>query len=401
MARGPGGAQLNPHNAYSSWIEVDLSALEHNLALIRRHSQVPVLPVLKGNAYGHGASVTAAFLASRGLPLLAVGDLTEALDIGQAPQTSILVLSPPLPEQLPLAVRHRLHITATSPELVQSLSSLAQGRNQKVTVHIKVDTGFGRLGAAPEELVPLVKEIKKCPYLKLGGIFTHFPAAGGDRIFTAQQLNLFLKLKEEVCALGDCDDVLWHAANSAAFLTLPSSHLDLVRIGTLLYGQSPVSVGAEWDFRTTWQFKTRIVQIRTLPKGHSVGYGRKYRTKKPARIGVIPVGYSHGLELEPLTTPLRQIKHALGQGLKGQHFVFHPMGPLPILGRVGMGLTTVDLSKTPDVYLGDSVTLSMRRVTASAHVPRIYYLAGKVKCILANHEVLSPTGRKISLLGLF
>jgi alanine racemase len=401
MARGAGGPQPNPDLAHPSWIEVDLSALEHNLEFIKGHSKVPIIPVLKGNAYGHGAPVVAAFLASRGFSLLAAGDLAEAVEICQAAPVSVLVLSPPLPEQLPLFFKHRLIPTVTSPEILHSLGDLAEAKGQRIAVQLKVDTGFGRLGTAPEGLLALVKAVKENSFLELGGIFTHFPAAGSDRDFTSRQLRLFLELRDQVRALGGCDEAVWHAANSAAFLTLPDSRLDLVRIGTLLYGQAPVPPGPDWNLAPTWQFRTRIIHIRTLPKGHSVGYGRKYRTKKPTRIGVIPVGYSHGLELEPLTTPLRQIKHALGQGLKGQQFVFHAGRPLPVLGRVGMGLTTLDLSKAPDVQVGDYVTVSMRRVTASAHVPRIYFLGGEVKCILSRHQVLSPSGRLLSLRGLF
>lgn len=375
--------------------------MEHNIKLIERHGRAPLLPILKGNAYGHGAPIVAAFLRSKGFSFLGVSSLEEALDILQITSTSLLVLAPPLPAQLPLFFQHHLLPTITSPELLAGVSQLATERRQKITIHLKVDTGFGRLGIAPEGLLPLIKQIKKTPYLHLGGIFTHFSAVSSDAAFTQRQLHTFLKLKEEVDALGSCDHVLWHAANSAAFLTLPSSHLDLVRIGTLLYGQSPLPQIPPWDLAETWQFKTRIIHIRTLPRGHSVGYGRVYRTKRPTRMGVIPVGYSHGLELEPLTTPWRQIKQALGQGLKGQNHVLHPQGPLPIIGRVGMGLTSVDLSQTPDVHVGDCVTVLMRRVTAGANIPRVYYLQGEMKCMFWNHEIYSQRGRKISSRGLF
>lgn len=400
MARGPSTSQLDAE-ACSCWIEVDLSALEHNIRQVQEHGAVPILPILKGDAYGHGAPVLAAFLQSKGFSLVGVSSLEEALAIIQVAPVRLLVLAPPLHNQLPLFLQHRLLPTITSPHLLVELAQLARARQQFVTVHVKVDTGFGRLGVAPDDLLPLLRQLQKEDYLRLGGIFTHFPAAFSDATGTQRQLRSFLDLKEQVEALGFQEKVLWHAANSAAFLTLPASHFDLVRIGTLLYGQSPVPGRPSWDLAETWEFKTRIIHIRTLPKGHSVGYGRLYRTKKPTRIGVIPVGYGHGLELEPLSTPLRQIKQALGQGLKGQHYVFHPQGPLAILGRVGMGLTSVDLSKTPDAQVGDVVTVAMRRVTASGHVPRFYYLQGKLRCIFWNHQILSPSGRRIGAWDLF
>ncbi len=343
----------------------------------------------------------AAFLKSMGFSLLGVSSLEEALAIIQITPVRLLVLSPPLPNQLSLLLQHRLIPTITSPTLLSDLAQLAKARRQEVTVHVKVDTGFGRLGVAPEDLLPLIKQLQNEEYLRLGGVFTHFPAAYSDTPGTKRQLKSFLDLKNQVEELGVQGKVLWHAANSSAFLTLPSSHLDLVRVGTLLYGQSPVPKHSPWDLAETWQFKSRIIHIRTLPKGHSVGYGRMYRTKKPTRIGVIPVGYGHGLELEPLKTPLRQIKQALGQGLKGKQYVFHQRGPLPVLGRVGMGLTSVDVSKTPEVRVGDCVTVAMRRVTASGHVPRFYYLQGELKCIFWNHQILTPRGRRSGSTNLF
>ena len=369
--------------------------------MIEGHSQVPLLPVLKADAYGHGAPVVSAFLRSREYSLLGVSSLEEALGICQITPMPLLVLAPPLLTQLELFIQYSLLPTITSASLVPHLARIARENRQEVTVHVKVDTGFGRLGVAPEEFLSLVQLIQKTPRLRLGGVFTHFSAAFSDIQFTKKQLRTLLELREQLGGLGNYKHLLWHAANSAAFLTLPSSHLDLVRVGTLLYGQSPVPLDSKWDLAETWQFKTRIIQIRTLPKGHSVGYGRLFRTEKPTRIGVIPVGYGHGLELEPQSTPWRQIKQALSKGLKGQRLVVHPHGPLPILGRVGMGLTTLDLTKTEGVQVGDEVRVAMRRVTASGHVPRIYYLDGKVKCVYWNRKILSDGHWKTSSRGLF
>lgn len=362
---------------------------------------MPILPILKGDAYGHGAPIVAAFLKSRGFSLLGVGTLEEALEILQIAAVTLLVLSPPLTTQLPLFLKYPLIPTISSLEQMQTLVQLATKRRQEVTIHVKVDTGFGRLGVDPRDLVPLVRQIKGLPYVRLGGVFTHFPAASKDPSFTKKQIRSFLDLKKEVEALGGFHHVLWHGANSAAFLKLPTSHLDLVRIGTLCYGQSPASYSPPWDLRETWKFKTRIIHVRLLPKGHSVGYGREYHTRKPTRIGVIPIGYGQGLELEPVTTPCRQLKLALVQERKRQHVVHHTQGPLPILGRVGMGLTSVDLSSVPEAQVGDCVTVDMRRVTAGAHVPRFYYLAGQMRCVFWNHQLRSPEGHVIRPKSLF
>lgn len=407
MARGISLAQLDSQPqkesklAFASWIQVDLSALEHNLKVIEQHSQAPILPIVKGNAYGHGAPVIASFLQSRGHKLVGVSSIEEALEILKLTKIRLLILTPPLQKQLPLIFKHNLITTVTDPEQAVSLAQLAKHHRRLATIHIKVDTGFGRLGVAPNEFLALVELIKKSPYLKLEGVFTHFSVAAADRKFTQKQLEKLLFLKKQLEIHYPSSDLTWHAANSAAFLTLPESHLDMVRVGTLLYGQSPLPLGPQWNLADTWQFKTTIIQIRTLPRGHGVGYGRAYRAKKPTRVGVIPVGYGHGLELEPQSSTGRQLKQLLAKTFKAESVVFFQDSPLPLLGRVSMGLSCVDLSKKPHLKVGDEVQVVMRRVTASQHVPRYYYLNNDLKCIYWNGQILNSKLQRTSLKRLF
>ena len=406
MARGISPAQLDSklqakQLGFSSWIEVNLSALEHNLKQVQNHSQSPILPILKGDAYGHGAPVVAAFLQSKGCSLLGVSNLEEALEVLEFVKAPLLLLTPPLEHQLPLVVKHGLIPTITSRDQVPSLAKEAALKSKTITVHIKVDTGFGRLGIVPRDFLDLVFLIKKTPHLHLGGVFTHFSVATTDRKYTLGQLSKILALKEQLKTMNFPTKVSWHVANSAAFLTLPESHLDLVRVGTLLYGQSPLPLPDGWDLAETWQFKSRIIQVHTLPKGHPIGYGRDYYTKKPTRVGVIPVGYGHGLDLEPQSTLWRQLKHGLHRSLQTDQPIRSADGPLPILGRVGMGLSCVDLTKAPNLTRGDEVTVSMRRVTTSGHVPRIYLQDGRVKCIFWNGRALNSNLTRISSKDLF
>lgn len=400
-AQRSAGPQEKNHLNFSAWIEVNLDALEHNLQQIQAHSLAPILPILKGNAYGHGARVIAAFFKAKGFSLLGVSSMDEALAILQSTKVNLLVLAPPLPSQVPLMFGRGIIFTVTTALQIQTLGEIARKRRQKVTVHIKVDTGFGRLGTAPESFMELVQLIKKNPYLNLGGVFTHFAAANTDHKFTCSQLNTLLKLKETFTVLEEEQKVTWHGANSAALVTLPASHLDLVRVGTLIYGQSPVPLDSSWRMQKTWQFKTRIIQIRTLPKGHGVGYGHTYRTKKPTLTAVIPVGYSHGLEVEPQSTPWRQMKQALSKTLKAHDLVFHESQPLPILGRIGMGLTCIDLSNAPQLKVGDAVEIAMRRVTSNPYIPRIYYYGGTIQCIEWNQQIHDASLEIISSKSLF
>lgn len=400
MARGFGSAQPDPQTKkkqleFSAWIEVDLDALQHNLELIQGSTSAQVLPILKGDAYGHGAPVVAAFLKSCGQHAFGVSTVDEALEILGWTRGKLFILSPPLPEQLPQVVKENLTVAVTTPQGALELNRAARALGRPVEVQIKVDTGFGRLGSSPQDFPSLVDTVLGASHLRLTGVFTHFPSAAKDWKFTKDQLRRFLALRRFAP-----EGLTWHAANSAALLNLPQSHLDLVRVGTLLYGQSPLPLGSEWNLAETWRFKTRIIQTKLLPKGHSVGYGRAFRTTKPTWVGVIPVGYGHGLEVEPQTTPLRQLKQAVVKTFSTHHAVFHEGKPLPILGRIGMGLSCLDLDKT-GLQVGDEVSVAMRRTTASKQVPRLYFRGGALKCIFWNNQLFSASGRPLSVKGLF
>lgn len=386
---------------FSAWIEVDLDALKHNFNMIQSKSQAQVLPILKSNAYGHGAPVVAAFLQSRGCSLIGVSSIEEALEILKFTKAQILTLTPPLAEQVPLVVKYGLLTTVTDPQQVINLARVAKLKRRQITVHIKVDTGFGRLGTSPHDFIDLALLVQRTPFIKLGGVFTHFPQAATNSRLTLEQLNKFLALKSKLEAIEGQTNLVWHAANSAAFSTIPASHLDAVRVGTLLYGQAPLRLDQTWQLAETWRFKTRIIQIKTLPKGHAIGYGGIYHTKKPTRVGVIPVGYSHGLDLEPQSTPWRQLKHIMANAFKTEQHIFASEGSVPILGRISMGLSCVDLSAVPELKVGDELVVSMRRVTADKTLPRIYYLDGQIKCIFWNGKVYNNTLLPFTLRNLF
>lgn len=388
-ARPPGpstDAQLQTARLnFSAWVEVNLDHLQANLTELERHCRVPILPVLKGDAYGHGAPAVAVFLQTLGYQKLAVSTVDEALPVARAARgASILLLTPPLASQVPLVVKHRLIPTVATAESIIQLNEGARQNRQPIAVELKIDTGFGRLGAAPQEAVKLARLIKNTPWLRLQGVFTHFSSAFHDPSFTERQLGRLLDIRGRFAEEG-WHNLHWHAASSAAFLTLPQSHLDLVRIGTLLYGQTPLPLDPSWRLLPTWACKARIIQIRNFSKGQTIGYGKSYRVRRPLKAGIIALGYGHGLHMEPETAPWRQIKEAVGK-------LFQPTRPdvswqatsLPILGRIGMGLTCVDLSAADELQAGDALCVSMRRVTASQSLPRIYLRRGEIKYVALN-----------------
>lgn len=385
---------------FSSWVEINLNAIAHNLKTIAAHSQAPILPILKSDAYGHGAPIVAPFLISEGCSLLGVGTVDEALSILKLCKVPLMVLTPPLPHQIPQVLQHEVICTITSVLQLKNLASKALQNRKQVTVHIKVDTGLGRLGATHKEALELGKLIKKQPFIKLAGVFTHFADASNDQRFTSLQLHRLLKLKKEFSDL-DYKNLTWHATNSKGLITLPSSHLDLVRIGTLLYGEAPLSLDSSWHLDKTWEFKTRLIQVRVLPPGHTIGYNREYRTKSTINMGIIPVGFNHGLRLEPQVAKWRQLKHAIAETIVAKSSVFYKEKPLPILGKVGMGLTCLDLSAVPNLKVGEEITVKMRRTTSNTALPKIYFLDNQVKCILWENKVFRDGAWRSSSANLF
>ncbi len=361
---------------FSAWLEIDLDALDHNLAEIKKHTAAKICPVLKNDAYGHGAPVLAAFLANRA-SLLSVGTLEEALAVRQFYCGDLLILTPPTTGQLSLFFKYSLIPTVSSFPLLTALSQAAEKSKRRLNFHLKVDTGLGRLGFSPQETLQAAVEAETHPYLKLSGVYTHFAAAATNTALTKKQLDLLLTLKAKLRQV----EIIWHAANSAAFASLPASHLDLARIGTLLYGQAPLALDNSWDLKETWRLRTRLIQIKKLPKGRPVGYGHSFRLKKAATVGIIPVGFGHGLAVEPQTSPRRHLKQVLSHALRKHEIVFSKNRPLPILGRIGMGLTCLDLTDFPDLAVNEPVTVLMRRVTASQSIPKVYLVGGRVKCV--------------------
>ena len=236
-------------------------------------------------------------LAKYGAQCFAVGDVEEALTVRAHSQAPLLLLTPPLPEQVPEVIKYRLIPTVVSAELAETLAGAAAARRLRLPVHLKVDTGLGRLGVLPKDALPLAKLIAGFPSLKLAGLYTHF-ADGTNRARTERQLKELLQIRDLLSREG-ITNVIWHAANSPGFCLGPHTHLDMVRIGTLLYGQgySRLPHGAQryleayaghcgegnssWELDWLW---------------------RDLSAPENMVIGVIPVGYSHGLQLEPEST---------------------------------------------------------------------------------------------------
>ncbi len=380
----------------SIWAEIDLSAISHNINTIR--SAVPpktrVMAVVKANAYGHGAVEVARTAIGSGADWLGVARIDEALLLRQAGiDAPILVFGFTPFEQVNQLVDMDLTQAVFSFEQAEMLSQALNPASGKLKIHIKTDTGMGRLGVMSTgfklsslgkflgaHFLREIESIVNLPGIDAEGIFTHFASADhADKTDSHQQLSLFLELIDHLKRMG-IEFHLHHAANSAATLEIPESHLDMVRPGIALYGcylpTRPFPEGV--SFRPALALKTRIIHIKKVPKDFPVSYGHTWRTSVTTRIATVPAGYADGLSRQ----------------LSSRGFMLIHGVKVPIVGRVCMDLTMLDIGSLPDARMNDEVvilgTQKTVRITAndiakqidtisyeiltsvSARVPRIY-----------------------------
>ncbi len=330
----------------SSWIEVDLGALAHNMRELRRVTRpsAKIMAVLKADAYGHGAVRMAEAVLAAGADRIGVSTLAEALELRQAGVTApIMILSGLFDEQVDLALMHGVIQTVSSLAEARFISARAQALGVQAVLHVKIDTGMSRIGFAPNaESVEEIAAMRSLPCLRLEGIFTHFATADAeDKTETRRQFACFMDMLAALSARG-LDFAVRHAANSAAILELPEMHLDMVRAGILLYGLypsgKPIPGGPE--LRPVMQVKARVTQLKTVPAGTGVGYGHVFVSSRPTQIATVPVGYADGY--------LRCNR--------GGRVLLHGQS-VPVIGNVCMDQMMLDVTDCPVAAVGDEVVL--------------------------------------------
>ncbi len=328
-----------------TWVEIDLEAVAGNVRAIaeRVGPAVEVMAVLKADAYGHGAAPIAHTALNNGATWLGVACLGEALELRRAGISApILTLGYTPPWQAREAVLADAVTTLFSLEVAQALSRAAVDLGRMARAHIKVDTGMGRLGLLPDEAAAFVREVVALPGLEVGGIFSHMAAADeADPAYTLWQLERF----EGVLAALRAEGILpprVHAANSAATLRFPQSHYTMVRVGLAMYGLNPSSdVPVPPGFAPALRFACQVAQVKEMPAGSYVSYGCTFRTERPSRIAVIPVGYADGFRRAPA-----HWGQVLVRGRRA-----------PVVGRVCMDQSMIDVTDIPGVRAGDEVVL--------------------------------------------
>ncbi|HEY3281261.1 MAG TPA: alanine racemase [Armatimonadota bacterium] len=363
-----------PRRQPTRWVEVDTDALRHNLGQVRGilPQSCGLLAVVKANGYGHGLVLAARAFESAGADGLGVTTFEEASELREAGvRCRALMLAPLLPQDAGAVVELVVEPTLTSRAAAESLSDAAVSAGVTVKCHLKVDTGMGRAGVLPEDAADLARGICSLPGLELRGIYTHLPNAQDDRS-AALSLQRFASARASLAEAGIAVPQA-HAANSAALLLRPESRLDMVRTGTLLYGQFPPGAGGGLDLRQTWRYLATFVEVKQIPKGWTVSYGSEYRAPATKRVGVLAVGIADGLAVSPdsLWRGARGAKRWLGAALRGPGpFVRVGGKPAPILGRVAAQMCVVDLDDHPNTEPGDVAEVPARRTLVGAQVPR-------------------------------
>ena len=327
------------------WAEIDLSALRHNISVIKEHiaGGARFCAVVKADAYGHGAIAVAREAVAMGVDYLAVAVLSEAAALRWAGFTTpILVLGATQYEEADAVVDLGVTQAVFSRAAAEAISEAARRRGVRAKVHLAVDTGMGRIGVRPEDAGEMAAVIAALPNIELEGMFSHFALADAvDKSFAKEQFARFRRAMEDVKARGVAVP-LCHIANSAAILEMPETHLDMVRAGIVLYGLCPSDeVGQDAGLVPVMSIKARLTHVKMLRAGETVSYGCTYRASRDVRVGTLPLGYADGY------TRLYAGKAKVD--FRGRL--------LPILGRICMDQCMVELTGANGVAVGDTVTI--------------------------------------------
>ncbi|MBI4644501.1 MAG: alanine racemase [Deltaproteobacteria bacterium] len=326
-------------------LAVDLAALRHNYRQLRGlcDAGVKFMGVVKADAYGHGLLPVAGALVAEGADYLGVGSLEEGLVLRQAGLAlPVLLLLGILPDEAEPTVAAGLEVALFRPDVAQALAAAAGAQGKKAGIHLKVDTGMGRLGLLPEDVLPFLEGLRAFPQLEVLGLTSHLAVADQeDKSYTLRQLGQFEGLLRAARDRG-WELPLSHIANSAALWEHKKAHFALVRPGIMLYGSPPAAERRPPVLlQPVMSLATRVLQVKRLPPGCSISYGRTYTTPAECDLAVLPVGYANGYS--------RLFSNRGEVLIRGRR--------APIRGRVCMNLTMVEVSHLEDIREGEPVVL--------------------------------------------
>jgi alanine racemase len=325
-----------------AWLEIDLSAISSNIGAVHRlvGPQTDVMAVIKANAYGHGLEQVAKAAICGGAAALGVAILQEGLKLREAGiDAPVVVLGPTLPDQAEALVAAKLSAVVSTEESICALSKAANVQKTPANVHLKIDTGMGRVGIAPHQARDFANRISCDPHLKLEGVATHIAWECVEDYGKARaQIAQYTQVLD---ALHNIKPRWRHIANSAMTLHVPESRFDMVRVGLLTYGLPPAEGAANLPLRPAMSLKARIIQVRNVSVGQTLSYGGSFTVQRPSRIALLPLGYADGYN--------RRLSNRAQVLINGQR--------CPVVGKVCMDLTLVDITDMPPLKPGAEVVL--------------------------------------------
>jgi len=374
------------------WAEIDLRSISHNIKEIRSliSPGARLMAVLKANAYGHGIAEVAGRVLAGGAQALGVARIGEAIRLREAGCVApILIFGRTSPEMADTLIRYRLIQSLWSLESARALSDAASAMNRKIAAHLKVDTGMGRLGIVPCDLCHPFKnirispaalreaaDIKRLPGIDLEGAYTHFATADAvDKSLARRQFEIFQKFLLELKGQG-IEFSVRHAANSAAIIDMPETHLDMVRAGISIYGYYPSEAvnRHKISLRPAMTVMSRIIHVKSVDSGFAVSYGGVGRTTRPTRIATVSIGYADGYSRQ-----LSSRGHMLVRGRAA-----------PVIGRVCMDQTMLDVGDIPDAEAGDEVVAFGLHETLSVGADNIAKLIHTI-----SYEILTSVSDRV------
>ncbi len=355
---------------------VSLDDIAHNLNAFRSllPAETELMAVVKADAYGHGAVDVARHVLSAGANRLAVAVVDEAIELRRSQiGAPILILGHTAPDMADLVARFGLSAAVMEPDFALALSDAGVRNNRRVKVHLKVDTGMNRLGVRPHEAIGFAEFVNNLPALDLEGVFTHFASADAPDLTAARhQLGRFLNVCEGLASRGL--RLVRHAANTAAIISLPESHLDMVRLGIGMYGLYPSRhMAGCLGLRPAMSLRSHISMVKWIDDGERVGYGGTFVAQGPRRIATVPVGYADGYS--------RQMSN------RGRAIVSGTV--VPLVGMVCMDQLMLDVTEV-DCRPYDEVTLLGSSANAALSADDLADIIGTI-----NYEVTSSLGPRV------
>ena len=379
----------NAETNHRTWAKIDLGAIGQNVKSINKilSGSSKIMAVVKADAYGHGAPFVARELVGCGVDFFGVSSLDEAMQLREAGISQnmlILGYTAPLAENVKKLAEYGIVQTVFDFECAKKISEEAKKHKKSVKVHIKIDTGMNRLGFSftaknkDKDIIAKIKSIKNMDSIICEGIFTHFAEADEKKSdFTKEQFGLFCELVYSLEKEGIHFDIK-HAANSGATINFPETHLDYVRCGLILYGLYPSKSTAEEDIGLVpaMELKTIVSQLHAVKKGETVSYARTYEAGRDILCATLPIGYADGFS--------RLLSNSAGVLLKGKQ--------APVVGRVCMDQSMIDVTGCENVEVGDIVTLFGHDEGGSGYIPveRVADMMGTI-----NYEVVCLIGKRV------